>query len=579
MSPVAYAYIRYSSLAQASGGSVDRQITPLKEFTDRTGVEVVEVIIDEGVSSYKGRNVNKGKFKEILERVSSGVIRKGDYIVVESIDRITRQRVLDGVDLLQGIIKKGIRIYTTMDRICYSRDNEEDDLKTIMMIALIAKRANEESATKSWRGKESWRKQKELATSGVAKINIKRPPYGLDFDSNKSMFIVNEAEASEIRKIFSLLKYMGVSNAIREVNKNSKRKWAGRHVIHMIRTQYPLGVLRSQKRTSDDRKEFVEYIEGYYPPILSQSEFNEAVSAMQGRRDRKDYGNTSFEDFNIFRSVAKCHSCGGSLLFEKQKNPKGVVYFYLHCHSRKELKGGCDQRFRFDLAFGMLLVFVEFSINSNKPVGYLRFKRPQSLSAREVKNESGFIRRGIKVDPDIKAKYLSAVQGAHGAFIDLFSGPTPSDMKFSEELAVAKKELQKAEGEYERYGQSIERYDGDIPVFVMKKLSELERDIAARIGEVEKLTREVNDAKVSIPVFGRQDVIELFRTRTGRLELNRFFVAKKIKFRFQYRAAERTLDMTVFRDDVQILQVPCRFPLHKPLGMFDLPNLAEFCEV
>lgn len=577
MPPVAYAYVRYSTLAQASGGSVDRQITPLKAFSEQTGVEIKEVVIDDGVSSYKGKNVNKGKFKEILNRIDSGVIRKGDYIVVESIDRITRQRVLDGVELLQGILRKGIRIYTTSDRICYSRDNEEDDFNTIVMISLIAKRANEESATKSFRRKAAWNKHKELAADGVARINVKKPPYGLAYDESSSKFVVSEAEADEIKKIFSLLKYMGVSNAVRTVNLNSKRKWANRHVMHLIHSQYPLGVLRSQKRTSDDKKEFIEYIEGYYPLILSQASFNEAIAAMKGRRDRKDYGTTSTEDYNIFRSVIKCGCCGGSLLFEKQKNPKGVVYFYLHCYSRKELKGACDQRFRFDLAFGMLLGFVDFAINSNKPLGYGRVAPLPNYSASERVKGRGFIKGAIKIDPDHKAKYLSAVQHAHGELVDLFSGPMPSDIKITEELARAQGELDSARGEYERYGSSIARYEGDIPVFVMKRLSELEKQIAEKSHEVEDLLREVDTTKISIPVYGHKDVVELFKTKTGRLELNRFFVAKKIRFEFQYDSRERKLNMKVSRDGIEILQVPYWFSLHKPLEMYNLPNLAELC--
>lgn len=577
MPPVAYAYVRYSSLAQASGGSVDRQITPLKDFTEQTGVEIKEVIIDEGVSSYKGKNVNKGRFKEVLERIESGAIKKGDYIVVESIDRITRQRVLDGVELLQGILRKGIRIYTTMDRICYSRDNEEDDLNTIVMIALIAKRANEESATKSKRRKDAWKKHKELAVSGFAKINIKNPPYGLYYDESVSTFKVNEDEAGEIREIFRLLKYMGVSNAIREVNKSSKRKWAARHVIHLINTQYPLGVLRSQRRTPEDKKEFVEYIEGYYPPILSQAEFNEAIAAMKGRRERKNYGNTSTESYNIFRGIVKCQRCGSSLIFEKQKNPKGAVYFYLHCFSRKELKGSCDQRFRFDFAFGMLLFFVDFVINGNKPVGYGKVQLP----SRRIITPSAtrrFSQGTIKIDPVFRERYFTAVRDTHSELVDFFAGATPSDMKVTEELAKAQEELQRAQGEYERYGSSIARYEGDIPVFVMRKLAELESYIKKKSDELESLIQKVSATKVSLPVRGYQDVIDLFKTKSGRLELNRFFVAKKIRFEFEYLSSERRLDMKVVRDEVQIFQLPYWFPLHRPLEKFNLPNLAEFCD-
>lgn len=579
MNPVGYAYVRYSSIAQATGESVDRQISPLKQFTEETDVQIKEIIIDEGVSSYKGKNVNKGKFKEILDRIDSGVIRKGDYIVVESIDRITRQRVSDGVELLQGILKKGIRIYTTIDRICYSYDREEDDLQTIVMIALIAKRANEESMTKSRRRKDVWNKHKKLAAEGVAKINRKKPPYGLMFDESVSGFVINEVEASEIRKIFNLLKYMGVSNAIRTVNESSKRKWANRHVVHMIHSQYPLGVLRSQRRTQDDRKELIEYIEGYYPAIVTQAEFNDAVAAMKGRRDRKDYGNTSSEDFNIFRSVAKCGCCGSSLVFEKQKNPKGVGYFYLHCYSRKELKGVCDQRFRFDLAFGMLLCFVGFAINGNKPVGYRQVK-PSEVVNREFspsQSDRVFAYGEINIDPVYRSQFLASFKSVRSELIDLFSGPTPGDLQLNDALQKAQADLEKIEGEYARYCSSAERFEGDIPDFMIRKISELEKGIAKKREMVESISGEVSATKVSIPVHSYKDVIDMFKTKSGRLELNRFFIAKKIRFEFRYVSVERKLNMCVFKDDIQILQAPFWFPLHRPLGQFNLPNLAELC--
>jgi len=588
MKPVAYAYVRYSSLAQASGGSIERQTDSLKEFTERTGVEVKEVIRDEGVSSFKGRNVNKGQFKQILDRIQSGLIRKGDYIVVESIDRITRQRVIDGVQLLQGILRDGIRIYTTSDRICYSLEEEGDDFNTLMMIALIAKRANEESAIKSWRGKKEWSRAKALAASGVRKINRNNYPYGLEYDSSLEKFVVKESEAKEIRRIFELLKYMGVANTIKEVNKDSKRKWANRHVAHMISSQYPLGVLRSQKRNSEGKKEFVEYIEGYYPEIVSQKDFNEAIAAMKGRRDRKDYGSRASDEINIFRGAVKCAKCGASLLFEKQRNQKGVPYFYFHCYSRKELRGGCDQRFRFDLAFGMLLLFMKFTLNNDEPVGYRKFSSSSSLykeyspAKLPVSSERAFIMRRIPVTEEMRRhrqSYISAVADTKSELVGLFSGPTPSDIQTVEELSRAQNELQKARGEYERYERSIDQYGGDVPQLMIKKLKEVEDRIAKKIDEVEGLSRKVDAAKFDIPIHGVRDVINMYKTKAGRLELNRFLIAKKIKFEFRYESALRRLDMTVYRDGVKLLELPSSFPLHSPLKIFGLPNLAEFCEV
>ena len=114
--PKAYAYIRFSRLAQGTGDSENRQHNALDIFSEQTNIKVEEVVYDRGKSAFRGDNTKRGNFREILEKISSSIIKKGDFLVVESIDRITRQRVFDGVELLQNILKKGINIYTTIDQ-------------------------------------------------------------------------------------------------------------------------------------------------------------------------------------------------------------------------------------------------------------------------------------------------------------------------------------------------------------------------------------------------------------------------------------------------------------------------------
>lgn len=85
---ISVAYVRYSTAIQSGGDSVDRQTTPLEAFEKKLGVKVRDIHIDEGVSSYKGENIKKGKFKEILDEIDNQVISSGDYLVIESIDRV-----------------------------------------------------------------------------------------------------------------------------------------------------------------------------------------------------------------------------------------------------------------------------------------------------------------------------------------------------------------------------------------------------------------------------------------------------------------------------------------------------------
>ena len=470
--PNAYAYVRYSSTVQSSGDSVDRQTSPLKAFERETGVDIVETIIDEGVSSFRGDNANKGKFKEVLARIERGVIRRGDYLVVESIDRITRQRVLDGVELLQNILKAGVKIYTTTDSRCYSYDDPDRDFENLIMISLIAKRANEESEIKSKRRKSAWNKAKLAASESGKKFNAHNPPYGYRYDVITEQFVIAEDEASEIRMIFELLKTMGVSNATRRVNVSSKRKWTSRQVALMIENKYPLGMLMSQKRNEKGEKVFVEYIDEYYPKIISQTAFNEAVASMRNRQDRKDYGNTTIGSTNIFRHVIKCAECGETMMFEKQKNQKGVMYPYFNCFTRKELKGQCDQRFRFDLAFGMLLHGMQV-IQSKASPGVIRYEF-ETDGKKKVAQPNGHINstvvKRMKMDPIVRSARRTSMTGFGDEFSSFLSDDKKSRELLGSNLAEASEVLAGLKEKYENIEKSLDGFDGKIPMPIIKRL-------------------------------------------------------------------------------------------------------------
>ncbi|WP_248763647.1 recombinase family protein [Pseudomonas sp. 13-2922] len=583
--PNAYAYVRYSSTVQSSGDSVDRQISPLKAFTLETGVEVVETIIDEGVSSFRGDNANKGKFKEILARIDRGVIRSGDYLVVESIDRITRQRVLDGVELLQGILKNGVKIYTTIDLRCYSYEDPAKDFENLIMISLIAKRANEESEIKSKRRKSAWNKAKLAASESGKKFNVHNPPYGYCYDAETDKFVIVEEEASEIRMIFELLKTMGVSNATRRVNTNSKRKWTGRQVSLMIESKYPLGMLMSQKRNENGKKIFIEYIEDYYPKIITQTAFNEAVVSMRNRKDRKHYGNTTIGSTNIFRHVIKCADCGETMMFEKQTNQKGILYPYFNCFTRKELKGQCDQRFRFDLAFGMLLhamqaitpeprsVIRRFTYTMNEA------ERKRWVEVREAQSPTqGITYKKFQTDPKERSERRAGMDVFGNDLNSFLADDKNLQETLGKELAAASEILAGLKGTYENYEKSVAGLDGNIPKIIVNNMNKLEVDIDNQSELVDKLSGEYGASVTEIKLTTYEDVIERFSTEKGRLELNQFFKSSGIQFKFRYDKVARGLHMWVSRKGQEILSVSGKFPLHKPLARFGIQRLADLYE-
>lgn len=558
--PLAIAYVRWSSTVQGGDDkdSYDRQTSPLEFFTSSTGVPVVETIIDPGQSAFTGENSKKGKLKGILDRIESGEIRKGDFLVVESIDRITRMRVLDGVALIQdGILKKGVKLYTTTDNKIYSYEDPDKDFENLLMISLIAKRANEESEIKSKRRRSAWNKAKTKATDGVP-FNAHNPPYGLRYDPDGNCFEIVEDEAVEIKKIFEGLKYEGVSNTLKKVNLTSKRKWSRKTVHLMLTSRYPIGTLMSQKREGKT-KVFERFIENYYPAILTHKEFQDALQAMKQRGKVKDYGRNTEGYLNIFKHCVKCAACGQSLMFEKSINQKGIKYGYFHCWTRKETLSHCDlPRFRFDFAFGTLLQLVkQLTCDEDYDVHPWASEMPSDYNSTMADDEND-------------------IENFENQFLSLFSKSTAAEA-IKTDFYKAENELAKAKTIYENLTASFSQFsDGRIPSFFIQQMSEAEQAYEKAKADVDALGAQIDNAENSLEIYSYKDIIELYSTDEGRLKLNHFFKSNGFKFVFNYEPKTRTVLMTV-RDkaDAEIYRVGKKFTLHNPLKEFGIDNLNE----
>ncbi|MCW4151991.1 recombinase family protein [Halomonas sp. 18H] len=527
----AIAYVRYSSAVQADGDSIERQTSPLKAFEERFNVKVEEIFTDEGVSSYRGDNIKKGKFSEIIEQIEKGKIKKGDFLVIESIDRVSRQSLNKTTSILQDILIKGIKIYTTIDQRLYNYENKDKDLEDYLMIGLIAKRANEESETKSKRRRSAWNKAKKLAEEEGKIFNTKQNiPYGLEVVDGK--FNIIEDEAKEIRFIIENLKFEGVNATIKKLNEWSKRKWQSRHVNHLMKNQYIRGAYRSQKR-ENGKKVHQGYVENYYPKIVSDADFYEAVEAMKRRETKKEYGNTSKGNLNIFKYGIKCADCGSTMIFMKNRNPRGVWYSYYACESKKEKRTGCDEQFiRAEYVIALFLAELEIRLENKKEVDE-RDKLLYEIMKPEEKEE------------DIK------------------------------EFNDKNNELQKKKAELKNLENTADELAENAPTYIFKKMAKIER-------EVEELKDDLNNIEIkkseSLNIYSFKELEELIYTESGRMKLNRFLKNREIKLLVKYIRKERTLEQSIYIEN-SIYSVKVRkFELRNDelLERYKINNIADY---
>lgn len=149
--PLAYSYIRMSSELQLKGDSLRRQIELSERYADEHDLELVRDfnLHDIGVSAFKGANIAKGALGRFLGAIEERKVPRGSYLLVESLDRLSRQDITSSVTLFLNITQSGVNIVTLADNQFY-RAGKTEFAQLIYSIVVMA-RANEESEMKSSR--------------------------------------------------------------------------------------------------------------------------------------------------------------------------------------------------------------------------------------------------------------------------------------------------------------------------------------------------------------------------------------------------------------------------------------------
>src|ERR1700692_2428578 len=117
LKPQAYSYLRMLTDLQLKGDSRRRQLEASRAYAEANSLELAKgaELEDIGVSAFKGANVRDGALGQFLEAVRSGAVKPGSYLIVESLDRLSREQVLTAQSLFLSIIQAGINLVTLMD--------------------------------------------------------------------------------------------------------------------------------------------------------------------------------------------------------------------------------------------------------------------------------------------------------------------------------------------------------------------------------------------------------------------------------------------------------------------------------
>jgi DNA invertase Pin-like site-specific DNA recombinase len=348
--PKAYSYIRFSSVKQQKGDSVERQTRLSVEYAARNGLELDKELSmsDLGISAYDRSNLKKGALGQFLRLVEEGRIPRGSYLLVESLDRLSRDKVMDALSVFTDILRAGIIIVTLADNQEYSYERSNENWSSLIMSIVIMSRANEESAIKSSRIRSSWDAKRKNITN---KRLTSRCPYWLKPTAGENGFEFVPERVEVVKRVFKLSQE-GVGNATIVKTLNSERVplfsaktdgWQNSYIQKILSNPAVYGELQMNLQR-DGAMTPVETVTDYYPAIMSKEEWLIAAATRAARRTRGGVSKGKHLS-NLFSGLLRCGYCGGAMNMggNSKKLAGGVVKEskYIACsNARRGL--GCN---------------------------------------------------------------------------------------------------------------------------------------------------------------------------------------------------------------------------------------------
>jgi DNA invertase Pin-like site-specific DNA recombinase len=341
--PQAVAYIRWSSEEQSHGDSEARQIDRAKEYAERHGFEIVKVIKDRGISAWRGRNITHGALGEFLRDVKAKRI-KVDVLLVESVNRLSRQTPQKALMLFFDITESGIVIHSLIDGKVYENNADFVDLIHLVLSSGLSNKESNDKADLVGKAWATIRKNAARATVtarcpywlSLPRLDPLLPKAEKEQQRKKRKFKINKERAAVIRQIFEWsAKGLGIYTITKRLNQTKTptfglaKCWVRSSVAKILLSRAVLGEYQPKKYIGEAKRKYIpdgKVIKSYYPRIISDDLFDRA-EAQRSRRLNHLHPIGGRRGKSIFSGLIKCAYCGGSVY----RQDKGNGYAYLVC--------------------------------------------------------------------------------------------------------------------------------------------------------------------------------------------------------------------------------------------------------
>lgn len=507
----AYSYIRMSTERQLHGDSLRRQLVASEKFAAEHGLLLDTTYRDIGVSAFKGDNLRKGMLGKFIQNVHSGEIPSGTHLLIENLDRLSRDQVTAALSVFMDLLACGIIIVTLADGRVYTGDGVNGDCLEIMISILTMSRGHEESLTKQRRVAAAWSNKRDRAAE--VKMTARAPGW-LVLRPDRADFDLVPERVAVVRRIFAeVAGGVGKFKLARRLNAEGVAPfgrgvgWHPSAIQKLIHNRSVLGSFQPHRREEGKRVPVGDPLPDYFPAVIDDALFMAARTAMMGRRNGASSGRKGAKFSNLLAGLGRCGVCRGPMVYRnKGKGPKGGIY--LVC-SQAQRAAACENRTHFDYAQ------TESALLTHVP----DFELPvdDGGEATRLKKEVARLTLAREAAQDRAHRLLDEVEAGAGTMVrDRLRAREREIALISDELATAQQALasSSARGTPEDRIARIAAFDERMNLASDEDLYLLRAGLADALRRVIDLIGFDPDGTIDVAVIGG---LRAYRLRHGKL--------------------------------------------------------------
>ena len=398
---VVYSYIRFSTIKQEKGDSLRRQLEGEKWINENGHTKASLTLHDLGVSAFRGANKHAGALRTFLDLIENGQVEKGSILLVEHLDRLSRQGVQHALPLFLQIINAGVKIAVLKPTpYVYGQSSDTNQqLVELLMPLVYFHLAHVESARKSDTLRSAWDEKRKKARLEGKKCD-RRCPSWIRWSEEEGAFVKSDGWEA-IPYIFrQIVDGWGQTRILKALQQKfsplgTSGEWNSSFVQSVLKNPAVRGI--RQQFTSDEEGNRIpdgDPVDGYYPRVVDDSLWFQAQAEKAKRANRKG---PDSEFVNLFKGNvinandgAVCHCASSS---DGNGGRRRRLVSYKH---KKHVVGSDSTSVDYEDFERAVLAFVsELSIEDLRPVA------DQSEIVAKVQERAGVVDRLAELEAEI----------------------------------------------------------------------------------------------------------------------------------------------------------------------------------